>query len=403
MRPQWFKRPDAGLVVGVLAVGFNLQLAIVAVGPLIHQIRADTGMSSGVAGLLQTVPFLCLGCMSLAGPAIVLRLGAERLVGWSLGVLGGATAIRMAMPSPALLLVASAPVGAASGGMSLGLSAVVKSHFPGRSGAVIGGYTAALSVGAAIAALTAVPLSHALGSWRLALALDAVPALCALPLWLRCARGKYRPRREPGRARLDLRRPLRPPAYGLRLAALFACQSLIFTGMITWVAALYRDHGWSDARAGVTTATVSLVTIPAALLVSGRSDRGDRRPWLVATAFALAVGSFGIGLAPLAAPWVWLVIFGIGTGAIFPLCLALPLDLTHSQHDAARLTAWMLGLGYFVSAASPTLAGGLRDLTGHFEVPMVVLGTIGILAAVLGSSRAFVPGGRQAPSREPAT
>ena len=73
---------------------------------------------------------------------------------------------------------------------------------------------------------------------------------------------------------------------------------------------------------------------------------------------------------------MWLVIFGVGTGAIFPLCLALPLDLTDSEAGAARLTAWMLGFGYIVSAGSPTAVGGLRDLTGDFAAPMTLLAAI---------------------------
>jgi MFS transporter, CP family, cyanate transporter len=388
------RRPGAEgawLLVGVLVAGFNLQLAIVAVGPLIDDIRLDTGISSATAGLLQTVPFLCIGLTALAGPALVAAIGAERMVGYALVVICAGAAARTAVSSPGLLLAASVPLGLGSGALMTSLPAIVKTHFSGRSGAVIGAYTAALSVGAALAALTAVPLSHGLDSWRLALAVDAVPAAIALPIWLAVARPHYTRQRGGSGSQPALRSLLRPPAFGLRLAALFACQSVIFTAMISWVATLYRDHGWSDGRAGVTTAVISLVTIPAALLLPGRSDGMDRRPWLIGTALALSLGTFGIALAPTASPWMWLVIFGVGTGAIFPLCLALPLDLTDSEAGAARLTAWMLGFGYVVSAGSPTAVGGLRDLTGDFAPPMTLLGVIALLAALLASSSMLRP------------
>lgn len=388
MRPRRLVSIRARLLTGVLIAGFNLQLAIVAVGPLIDRIRDDTGVSSAVAGLLQTIPFLCIGGMALSGPGLIASLGAERLVGYALALLGVGAAVRPAMPGPALLLAASVPLGIGSGVLSLALPAVVKAHYPGKAGAVIGGYTAALSVGAALAALTAVPLADAFGSWRPALAIGAVPAALAVPVWKWAAQAHYASLPESRLGRISLLR--RPPAFGLRLAALFACQSVIFTAMISWVAALYRHQGWSGSRAGLTTATISLVTIPAALL-AGLSDRSDRRPWLVATALTLAVGTFAIALAPTASPWVWLVIFGVGTGAIFPLCLALPLDLAGGRREAAELTAWMLGAGYLVSATSPTIVGGLRDLTGDFTVPMLLLGCIGLLAIALGSSAAFKP------------
>jgi MFS transporter, CP family, cyanate transporter len=382
--------PPSGprLLTGVLSAGFNLQLAIVAVGPLIDRIRDDTGMSSAVAGLLQTIPFLCIGCVALSGPGLIARLGAERLVGYALVLLCAGAAARAAMPTPGLLLAASVPLGIGAGALSVALPAVVKAHYPAKAGAVIGGYTAALSVGAALAALTAVPLADAFGSWRPALAVGAVPSALAVPVWLWAARAHYSPLPETS---LRITAPGWPPTFGLRLAALFACQSVIFTAMISWVAALYRHHGWSGSRAGLATATISLVTIPAALFVPGLSDGGDRRPWLVATAIALAVGTFGIALAPTASPWLWLVTFGVGTGAIFPLCLSLPLDLGAGQREAAQLTAWMLGAGYVVSAGSPTVVGGLRDLTGDFRLPMALLGCIAFLAIALGSSGAFKP------------
>ncbi|HET8673445.1 MAG TPA: MFS transporter, partial [Thermoleophilaceae bacterium] len=224
--------------------------------------------------------------------------------------------------------------------------------------------------------------------------LDALPAALALPVWLRVARVHYTPR--PQRILAYAGALRRPPAFGLRLAALFACQSVIFQSTIAWVAALYRQQGWSSSRAGLTTATISLMTIPAALLVPGRSDGADRRPWIVATAVALGVGTFGIALAPTDAPWLWLVVLGVGTGAIFPLCLSLPLDFTAGQSEAAQLTAWMLGVGYMLAAGSPTLVGGLHDLTGDFRLPMLLLGGVAVTAGVLGSSGALKP--RAAPA-----
>jgi MFS transporter, CP family, cyanate transporter len=395
MRPRWPAASRVRLLTGVLIAGFNLQLAIVAVGPLIDRIRDDTGMSSAAAGLLQTIPFLCIGCVALSGPRLIARFGAERLAGYALVLLCGGAAVRPAMPSPALLLAGSVPIGIGSGALSLALPAVVKGHYPAKAGAVIGGYAAALSVGAALAALTAVPLANAFGSWRPALAVGAVPAALAVPVWIWAARAHYAPLAEASLGRIAAVR--RPPALGLRLAALFACQSVNFTAMISWVAALYRHHGWSGGHAGLTTATISLVTIPAALFLPGLSDGGDRRPWLVATALALGAGTFGIALAPTASPWVWLVIFGVGTGAIYPLCLSLPLDLAAGPREAAELTAWMLGAGYLVSAGSPTVVGGLRDLTGDFRLPMVLLGCIALLAIALASSGAFRPAAAQAP------
>jgi CP family cyanate transporter-like MFS transporter len=42
----------------------------------------------------------------------------------------------------------------------------------------------------------------------------------------------------------------------------------------------------------------------------------------------------------------------------------------------------MLGLGYLLSAISPTLVGVLRDATGGFTVPITVLAVLSLLGIV---------------------
>jgi MFS transporter, CP family, cyanate transporter len=54
---------------------------------LIGQIRTDTGISNGVAGLLTTLPLLAFGLLSPVAPRLAHRFGMERTVLASLLVL----------------------------------------------------------------------------------------------------------------------------------------------------------------------------------------------------------------------------------------------------------------------------------------------------------------------------
>ena len=122
-------------------------------------------------------------------------------------------------------------------------------------------------------AVTAVPLADALGDWRAALAVTAIPGLLALPFVARL----------PGGA------PAQAPSTGMPstsvfrgrpvwlLAGVFGAQSVAFTGVITWAPAAYEAAGWSPAAAGVAGAWVVLAAIPSALAVPVVSDRMDRR------------------------------------------------------------------------------------------------------------------------------
>src|SRR3712207_9178847 len=75
------------LVLGIVLLAANLRPAITGVAPLIGQIRADTGISNGVAGLLTTLPLLAFGLLSPIAPRVARRFGMERVLLASLLVL----------------------------------------------------------------------------------------------------------------------------------------------------------------------------------------------------------------------------------------------------------------------------------------------------------------------------
>jgi MFS transporter, CP family, cyanate transporter len=63
------------LLLGIVLLAANLRLALTGVAPLIGQIRADTGISNGVAGLLTTLPLLAFGLLSPIAPRVARRFG----------------------------------------------------------------------------------------------------------------------------------------------------------------------------------------------------------------------------------------------------------------------------------------------------------------------------------------
>jgi CP family cyanate transporter-like MFS transporter len=393
------RRQTVRASLAIIAAAFNLRIAVVAVGPLIDRIRAATRMSATLAGALGSIPFLCMGIFALVGVPLVHRLGARRLITWSLVLLVGGTVLRSVAPTAALIVVATIPIGIAIALVGLALPGVIKRHFPARVGAGAGAYVAALSVGAATIALTAVPLADALGGWRPAFALTALPTAAALPLWLLLPRERAEDRGgeadgpPPASSPLPARPRLLPSRVGWLLAAVFGLQSMCFAAMINWIAALYVQAGWSVGSAAITTAAISIVTIPAALLIPGLSDKRDRGKFFVGTAVLMTIGMAGLAFAPTTAPWVWIVTFSVGSGSLFPLALTLPIDLSERESTATQLTAWMLGFGYVLSATGPLIVGGLHDLTGGFTLPVALLGGLGIGSGLL----ALAPGLRRRP------
>jgi MFS transporter, CP family, cyanate transporter len=364
-------------LVGVLVVAANLRIGVVQVGPVIEEIRADTGMSSALAGALTTIPFLCSGAFAFAGGASVRRLGAPATLRVCLVLIGVGTLLRAAAPGALLLLLATLPIGVGLALAGVALATVTGERFPERGGQVTGAYIASMSAAAAVVGLLTVPLADLLGGWRWSLAVAALPAFAALVLW--------RERSDPSAASRSA--ALRPPRrVALVLALVFGFQSVCFTTMIGWIAAIYEDAGWSRGAAGLATASIPVLTVVSSLLVGALTRPSNRRRLLLAAALTTGASLVAIALAPVAVAPLWLLLLGLGTGATFPLAMTLPLDLGEDPANVAALTAWMLGIGYLIAGAGPVFAGALRDATGGFAVPVLVIAGFGALAGVLAMS-----------------
>src|SRR5437588_11561871 len=106
-------RAGAGvLLVAVVAVALNQRPAVVAVAPVLRDLRADTGLSAALAGLLTTVPVLCFGAFAPFAPRLARRVGLETAVAASLVLLAAGIALRLLSPV-ALLYAGSLLAGAA--------------------------------------------------------------------------------------------------------------------------------------------------------------------------------------------------------------------------------------------------------------------------------------------------
>ena len=86
-----------GLVIaGCMLIAANLRPPLTSVGPLVGDIRADTGMSSAAAGLVTTLPLLAFAGVSPWAARIARRIGIERALQAALVVLVAGELVRSA-------------------------------------------------------------------------------------------------------------------------------------------------------------------------------------------------------------------------------------------------------------------------------------------------------------------
>jgi MFS transporter, CP family, cyanate transporter len=348
--------------LALFLAALTLRPQLVGIGPLLPAIQRDLGVSHAVAGLLTTIPVLCMGVFALPARHLSQRIGLRAAVTFAVVGVAVAGVIRPVPDAALAIILLTVPIGVGMGIAGAILPVVVKERFATRPGFATAVYTTGIAMGATLAAAFAVPLAHAMGSWRWSLALFGGVSVFLSAGWVALTRGdpKHRRPEEP-----PLRLPFRS-GVAWHLVAAFVFMSIVFYGINTWLPATYVAHGWSQGSAGALLAVLNAITIPCGFAVAWVADhRGSRAAWLTACASLQLVGLIGI-LASPDAGWLWAVVLGVAIGPLFPLTMTLPLDVGAGPAEAAAYTAMMLGAGYTASALGPLLLGVVRDQTGSF-------------------------------------
>ncbi|WP_216870880.1 CynX/NimT family MFS transporter [Modestobacter excelsi] len=357
------------LVVAIVVVALNQRPAVVGVAPVLTDLRADTGLSSALAGLLTTLPVLCFGAFAPVAPRLARRIGLETAVAVSLLLLVAGIALRLLSPVW-LLYGGSLVAGAAIAIANVLMPAYVKREFA-RPGAVMGAYSASLNVGAAAAAGLTVPIGLALGAgWRVALASWLVLALAAVVLWVPVAgvRGTRTAPDDAGSWSL-LRRPL-----ARQVTAFLGLQSVQFYSVAAWLPTLLADAGVPVGEGGLLLAASNVVGAVGALLAPAVAGRmRTQRPLVVAVLVAYVGGLTGLLVAPDSGTVVWVALFGLAQGSGFALALTLIVLRSATPLVAARLGGVAQCVGYLVAAAGPVVLGALHDATGDWGWPLGLL------------------------------
>jgi len=363
------------LVVAIFLVALNLRAALASLPPLVRTIQQDLGLDAATAGLLTTLPVLCMGLFAPVAQRMAHRIGREATVALALVVLLAGLVLRLAGDVLGLLMVSTVLVGIGIALCGTVLPGIVKEFFQDRSGAMTGVYLLAMMVGATAASALTVPLADALGSWEVSLSVWAVPVVVGLVAWLPVVRA-VNDHEDPedadgGSASAAL--PWRSPTARL-LAAFLALQSFGFYTQLAWIPPSYESRGWSARDAGLLLAVWSIVQLVTGVSGPALADRvTDRRP-LLAGALALTLaGVAGVVVAPEAAPWLWVSLMGLGQGAGFALGLVKLVDYAPSPAAAARLSALVFFFSYSLASLGPFVFGIVRDTSDGFTVPYAML------------------------------
>jgi CP family cyanate transporter-like MFS transporter len=376
-------RPRLGLLAGLFLAGLALRPQIVGVGPLIPSIQDDLDISHAVAGLLGTIPVLCMGLFALPASLVTRRYGTRLAIGACLTLIGVFGIARAIAPGAAAVIALTFGVGLGLGFAQALMPVAVKERFSARPAFATGIYVLGINIGSALSSALAVPIADAAGGWRWSLAVFSGVTLTLVVAWGWLTRDEA-PHRRPEIAHVRL-----PWRDGLAwtVVGIFGSLAIIFYGLNSWLPDAYVERGWSEGKAGALLAVLNIAALVTTLLIPSLADRrGSRRSYLVVFSVLLAVSCAGFAGVEGGA-WAWAAIAGLANGAMFPLVMTLPVDVGRRPAEVGAVASMMLGVGYTIGAISPLVLGAARDLTGSFTTTLwltAAAGTvlIGLCAAM---------------------
>ncbi|MBV7497562.1 CynX/NimT family MFS transporter [Pseudomonas sp. PDM24] len=368
------------LLLGLILVALNLRPALSSMAPMLSEISKTLGLSAAQAGLLTTLPVLCLGLFAPLAPVLARRFGAERVVLGILLMLAGGIMLRSSFGEVGLF-AGSVLAGASIGVIGVLLPGIVKRDFPKQAGTMTGVYTMALCLGAAMAAGATVPLSeHFDKSWALGLGFWVVPALVAAIFWLPQVGQKHGAHHVAYRVRGLLRDPL-----AWQVTLYMGLQSSLAYIVFGWLPSILIGRGLTPTQAGLVLSGSVIVQLISSLAAPWLATRGkDQRPAIVIVMAMTLGGLFGCLYAPIDGLWGWAILLGLGQGATFSLALTLIVLRSRDAHVAANLSSMAQGFGYTLASMGPFAVGVVHDWTGGWTALGWIFGVIGLGAIIAG-------------------
>ncbi len=356
------------LVSALALTGLSMRTAVTSVGAVLDDIESGLHTSSGISGVLTTLPVICFAGLGAATPRLAARFGAHRLVVAGLILAAIGTLLRAMVSSPWVFLVFSLFALAGGAVANVLLPSLVKAHFPTRIGQMTAVYTTALAVGTTAGAGLTVPIGGIGDGWRFGIGSWAVFDVLAILPWLVTLRGERTGRSLAPRLRAGAFLRSRTAWF---LTAFFGMQSMQAYITFGWFERFLHAHDISSSTAGWMVALLSALGIPTSIIAPNVPVRYHRL-LINVLGLCFVVAYIGLGVAPTGGAWVWMVLSGIGNG-MFPLALTMIGLRSRTPETTGALSAFVQVIGYIVAGTGPLLFGVLYGATGSWVLPLALL------------------------------
>jgi CP family cyanate transporter-like MFS transporter len=364
-----------GALLGLVLVALSMRNAVAVVGPLFGVISEELALDVVVLSLVGAAPPIGFALAGLVVPSVARRWGLEATLIGALALAAAGQAARAFSTEAVVLVGSTGAVMVGIGALNVLLPPLVRRYFPDRVAGVTSLYLVLLGLSASMPAFTAVQIAEASG-WRFALGLWFVLPVLAIVPWVIMLRAHRAvpesPLEETPQAPRAARRVVASPT-AWAVTATMSLSSISIYSAFAFLPAMLIAQGVTPAVAGIALGIAMVVGIPEALIVPLLATRsGAVIPMIVVAGLCGVAGWLGMLLAPAVLPYLWAALIGL-IPITFPLALVLVNTRTRSQPVTVGLSAFVQGVGYVVAGIFALIVGGVHDVTGSWQAPIILL------------------------------
>ncbi|MEZ4627332.1 MAG: MFS transporter [Eubacteriales bacterium] len=250
------------LLIGLICIAVNLRAPITAVGPLVPGMKTELPFSSGVFGLLTTIPLIMFAVFSPFVRRISDFFGAGMTLLYSVCIIALGVVLR-SFAGIAGLFIGTVLLGVGIAVGNVLVPGIIKARFSDRLGLATGAFTVSMTSFAAISAAVSYPISAISGfGWRNSLAVWLLLSAVGIIVWL-----PHRSLSLNTAVNLQTQKDEEQPSIWRSstawwLTVLMGAQSFLFYFFAAWLPTIVQFKGLSPAQAGYIAFVFQLSTIP---------------------------------------------------------------------------------------------------------------------------------------------
>lgn len=381
------KNRDILFIICLILTCACLRGPIASVGSLITLMEADIHVSKSAMGFITTMPLIVFAASSLFIPRLSKKFGMTAAIIIGMFILAIGSIVRT-LDGYILILFGTLLLGVGISTGNVLVPAIIKDKIPAKIGVATGIYLCSQNIFAAIGAGVSYPIANGLEfGWRNTLAIWGVMGVLAMIFWMGFRRVDSDVRvSEAGVTNsLSLRGLLRSKLAWC-ITVIMGAQSINYYCITAWLPSILTESGMDINTAGIYASLFQLLAIPATFLTPMiiANTKNKVTPVVVSGLLYVVSILMLMFLHDFVSTVIALFLLASGGGASFAWVVSMIAVITSDSAEASSLSAMTQGVGYFMAAIGPTLAGALYDATGTWNSVLLMIVAIAVVIILFG-------------------